>query len=114
MKCLFIREMMCFFYFFCHNLGEALKLQQWTTFIGFLSLSNAQVIIQYGMSECNVVFGCQLIDIDEIDVPIGYPLPSVQCLLIDEQDQIISNKDNPSEIGQIYIGGEESSFSIIP
>jgi hypothetical protein len=31
-------------------------------------------------------------------------------LLIDERGQVINNTDNPSEIGQIHIGGERYSF----
>jgi len=95
-----------FFIRFWHNLGEAMKPQEWIRFIGFLNSSNVQVSILYGVSECNVVLGYQLLDINDTAFPIGHPLPGVQRLLIDEEGQIISNTDNPSEIGQIHIGGQ--------
>jgi len=37
------------------------------------------------MSECNGILGCQLLDIKDTTIPIGYPLPDVQYLLIGEQ-----------------------------
>ena len=82
-----------------------MKPQQLATLIGFLRLFNVQIYTQYGMSECNGVLGCRLLDINDTAIPIGYPLLNVQCLLIDEQEQIISNTGNPSRIGRIHIGG---------
>jgi hypothetical protein len=71
---------------------------------------NVQVSVLYGMSECNGVVGCQLVNTDDNFVPMGYPLQGVQCLLINEQDQIICKTDNLSEIGQLYIGGNDDLF----
>jgi len=61
------------------------------------------------MSECNSVLGCELLDIDDVVLPLGYPLPGIQCLLIDEEGQIISNMNNTTKIGQIHIGGQNFS-----
>ncbi len=82
-----------------------MKPQEWTKFIDLLSSSNARVFVQYGMSECNGVLGCHLSDIHDTVVPMGHPLPGIRCLLINEQNQVISHSDNPSDIGQIHIGG---------
>jgi hypothetical protein len=57
------------------------------------------------MSECNGVLGCQLLDINDVVISIGHPLPRVRCLLINQQDKAISPTNNLGEIGQIYIGG---------
>jgi hypothetical protein len=83
-----------------------MKQQQLMRLIHFCSLFNTRVCVQYGMSECNSVLGCELIDIDDVVLPLGYPLPGIQCLLIDEQGQIISNMNNTNKIGQIHIGGQ--------
>lgn len=83
-----------------------MKAQQLTTLINFSSLFNTQVCTQYGMSECNSVLGCELRDIDDMVLPIGYPLPGIQCLLIDDQGQILSRMNNINEVGQIHIGGK--------
>ncbi|CAF1354197.1 unnamed protein product [Adineta steineri] len=85
--------------------GETVKAQEWIRFIYFLSSSNVRVIPEYGMSECNGVLGCQLLDITDTAAYIGSPLPGVQCLLINEHGQTINNTDNSGEIGQVYIGG---------
>ncbi len=87
------------------HLGEAMKPQQWARFIDLLSSSNVRVSVLYGMSECNGILGCHLLDVNNIVVPMGHPLPGVHCLLIDEQGQIVSHRDNISEIGQIHVGG---------
>lgn len=68
---------------FCYNLGKTVKPQQWAQFINFLTSSNTRILTLYGMSECNTAFGCQLVDITDAAVPIGYPLPTIQYLLID-------------------------------
>jgi hypothetical protein len=81
--------------------------RQWTRLIEFLHSSNVRVFAQYGMSECSGALKCQLQGIDDTAVPIDYPLLEVQCLLINEQDQIIRNKNNSSEIGQIHISGKQ-------
>ncbi|CAF4107974.1 unnamed protein product, partial [Adineta steineri] len=57
------------------------------------------------MSESNLVFGCQLLNIKDTDIPIGYPFPTTRCLLIDDDDKIINTTDNSNKIGQIHIGG---------
>ena len=101
---------MCVPYSFLYILGEAVKPQQWTTFIGFLSSFNVRVFILYGTSECHGVLGCQLLDMVDTDMPMGHSLPGVQCLLIDEQGRTIINAGNSSEIGEIHIGGQEYSF----
>ncbi len=88
-----------------------MKPQQWTRFTGLLSSSNVRVSVLYGMSECNGVLGCHLINIDDTVVPMGYALPGVRCLLINEQNQVISHSDNPNEVAQIYIGGQKHSFA---
>ena len=83
-----------------------MKPQQWIEFINFVTSSNTRILSSYGMSECNTVLGCQLVDITDTVVPIGYPLPGVHCLLIDQQGQKIGPTNNLGEIGQIHIGGE--------
>jgi acyl-coenzyme A synthetase/AMP-(fatty) acid ligase len=88
-----------------HNLGEALKPQEWSRFMNFLSSFHVRAISMYGMSECLVVIGCQLHGNDYTNVPIGNSLPGVRCLLINEQGRIINNNDKAHEIGQIHIGG---------
>ena len=97
--------MTCIFYCFWYNLGEAVKPQQWTRFVEFLNSANTRIFSLFGSSESNGVLACQLVDINDTMIPIGYPLPGVRCLLIDEQGLIINNRDNPSDIGQIHIGG---------
>lgn len=59
----------------------------------------------YGLTECNAAIGCQLKHIDDCFVPIGYPIPGCECLLIDEKGQIISNTNDSNEIGEIHLGG---------
>ncbi|CAF4054833.1 unnamed protein product [Adineta steineri] len=85
--------------------GEAMKPQQWTQFVNLLSSSNVQLYIIYGMSESNGVLGCQLLNIKDTNIPIGYPFPTIRCLLIDDDGKIINTADNSSKIGQIHIGG---------
>jgi len=98
------------FYLFWHNLGEAMQPQEWTRFMNFLNSFKVRVVSIYAMSECAIVVGCQLQNIDYTTIPIGKPLPDVRCLLINEQGQIIDNTNNLNEIGQIYIGGEKYSL----
>jgi hypothetical protein len=98
---------------FLFNLGEAMKPQQWTRFTNLLSSSNVRVSVLYGMSECNGVIGCHLLNIDDTVVPMGYPLPNVRCLLINEQNQVISHSNSQSEIGQLHIGGQKHSFKVL-
>ncbi|CAF4074768.1 unnamed protein product, partial [Adineta steineri] len=85
--------------------GEGMKPQQWTQFANLLSSYNVQICALYGTSESGVVLGCQLLNIKDTNIPIGYPLPTVQCLLVDDNGKIINTKDNSHEIGQIHIGG---------
>ncbi|CAF1473510.1 unnamed protein product, partial [Adineta steineri] len=85
--------------------GEALKPQQWTQFVNLLTSSNVQLCVIYGTSESCGALGCQLLNIKNTDIPIGYPLPNIRCLLIDDDGKIINTTHNLSEIGQIYIGG---------
>ena len=73
-------------------------------------MSKVRITVGYGTSECHGALGCQLLDINNTDVPMGHPFPGVQCLLINEQGQTIINADNSSEIGQIHIGGQGYSF----
>jgi acyl-coenzyme A synthetase/AMP-(fatty) acid ligase len=87
-----------------------MKPQQLATLISVLRLFKVQICTQYGMTECNTALGCQLLGTDDTTVPIGYSLPGYRCLLIDEEGQTISNTSNSNEIGQIHIGGQESSF----
>lgn len=83
-----------------------MKVQQLITLNRFLNSFNTRLCIQYGMSECNTVLGCELRNInDDMILPIGYPLPSIQCLLIDEQGKILDWINNINEVGQIHIGG---------
>jgi acyl-coenzyme A synthetase/AMP-(fatty) acid ligase len=96
-----------FFDFFKFNLGEAVKPRQWLRFTDLLSSSNVRVSVLYGMSECHGVLGCHLVDINNAVVPIGYPFPNVDCLLINEQNQVINHSDNSNEIGQIHISGKK-------
>jgi acyl-coenzyme A synthetase/AMP-(fatty) acid ligase len=102
---LFIYSQNCVFDSFGLNLGEAVKPHEWVQFTNFLSSFNACMSVLYGMSECSGVIGCSLLNIDDAAVPIGYPLPGVYHLLIDEQGQVINHTDNSSAIGQIHIGG---------
>ncbi|CAF4360152.1 unnamed protein product [Rotaria sp. Silwood2] len=97
-------------YYFCYllilvYLGEPIKPQSWARFISFLSSSNTRVAVQYGTTESNGALACHLFDITDPILSMGYPLPSIKCLLIDEQGQQISNSGKPNEIGQIHIGG---------
>ncbi|CAF1334934.1 unnamed protein product, partial [Adineta steineri] len=85
--------------------GEAMKPQQWTQFVNLLSSSNVQLCVLYGNSESIVALGCQLVNIKDTNIPIGYPLPNIQCLLIDDDGKIINTTDNSNKIGQIHIGG---------
>ncbi|CAF1335283.1 unnamed protein product, partial [Rotaria sordida] len=85
--------------------GDAMKHQEWTHFLKFLTPFNPRTICLFGLSECHVPIGCQIQDIDGIDIPIGYPLPGNQCLLIGEQGDVISNTNNHSDIGEIHIAG---------
>ncbi|CAF0897899.1 unnamed protein product, partial [Adineta steineri] len=85
--------------------GEAMKPQQWTQFVNLLSSSHIQLCVQYGTSECNGVLGCQLLNIKDTNISIGYPFPAIQCLLVDNDGTIIASTDNSNKIGQIHIGG---------
>ncbi|CAF1215394.1 unnamed protein product, partial [Adineta steineri] len=85
--------------------GEALKPQQWTQFVNLLSSSNVQLSVLYGMSECIGALGCQLLNIKETTIPIGYPISTIQCLLIDDGGKIIPTTNNSNKIGQIHIRG---------
>ncbi|CAF1168864.1 unnamed protein product [Adineta steineri] len=85
--------------------GEAMKPHEWIQFINLLSSSNIQLYFIYGMSESNGVFGCQLLNIKDTNIPIGYPFPATRCLLIDDDGKIINTTDNSNKIGQIHIGG---------
>lgn len=83
-----------------------MKIHQLAFLVSLLSTFNqAKVCLLYGMSECNGVIGCRLVDIHDPAVPIGYPFQSIRCLLIDDQGQIIDKISNPNKIGQIHIGG---------
>ncbi len=83
-----------------------MKPQQWTRFTDLLSSSNVRVSVLYGMSECNGVLGCHLLNINDTVVPMGYPLPDIQCLLINEQGQVVNHSDSSNEIGQIHVKGQ--------
>ncbi len=96
-----------FFRFFKFNVGEAMKPQQLIKFTDLLSSFKVRVSVLYGMSECNGVLGCHLLDMNDAVVPIGYPFPNVDCLLINEQNQVINHSDNSNEIGQIHISGKK-------
>ncbi|CAF0982682.1 unnamed protein product [Adineta steineri] len=85
--------------------GEAMKPHQWIQFVNLLSSSSVQLCVLYGTSESSVVLGCQLLNIKDSNIPIGYPFPTIQCLLIDDDGKIINTTDNSSKIGQIHIGG---------
>jgi acyl-coenzyme A synthetase/AMP-(fatty) acid ligase len=102
---LFTYSRNCVFDSFGLNLGEAVKPHELVQFIHFLSSSNACMTVQYGMSECSGVIGCSLLNIDDAAIPIGYPLPGVHCVLVDEQGQVINQTDNSNATGQIHIGG---------
>ena len=51
-----------------------------------------------------------LLDIYDTAVPMGHPLPNVDCLLINERDQVIHHSNSSNEIGQIHISGKKHSF----
>jgi hypothetical protein len=84
-----------------------MKPQQWIRFTGLLKSSKVRLSVLYGMSECNGVLGCHLLDINDPIVPMGYPLPNVDCFLINERDEVINYSDNSNEIGQIHISGKK-------
>ena len=85
-----------------------MKPKQLAKLIDILRLFNIQICTQYGMTECNTALGYQLLNTDEDDgLSMGYPLPGYRYLLINEQEQIIYNRNNPSEIGQIHLTGQE-------
>jgi acyl-coenzyme A synthetase/AMP-(fatty) acid ligase len=94
-------------YIFLFHLGEAVKPRQWLRFSDLLSSSKVRVSVLYGMSECHGVLGCHLLDINDAVVPMGYPFPNVDCLLINEHNQVINHSDNSNEIGQIHISGKK-------
>ncbi|CAF1166800.1 unnamed protein product [Adineta steineri] len=85
--------------------GEAMKPQQLVKLVGVLQSFDIKVCTQYGMTECNTVLGCRLLNFDDGFVPMGHPLPGYRCLLIDKQGQIIHSTNRSSEIGQLHIGG---------
>ncbi|CAF1029834.1 unnamed protein product [Adineta steineri] len=87
------------------TIGEAMKPQQWTQFVNLLGSSNVQICVLYGTSESGMVLGCHLLNIKDPNIPIGYPFPTIQCLLIDDDGKIINPKDNSNKIGQIHIEG---------
>ena len=74
---------------------------------------NVQICTQFGMTECFAAVGCALENIDDSNVPMGFPLLGYRCLLIDEHGQLIGSANNPSEIGQLHIGGQESLFRFL-
>ncbi len=84
-----------------------MKPQQLIRFTDLLSSFKVHVSVLYGMSECTGVLGCHLLDINDAVVPMGYPLPDVDCLLINEQNEVINYSDNSNEIGQIHISGKK-------
>ena len=83
-----------------------MKPKEWTKFTNLLSSFNVRFFALYGMSECNGVLGCYLLDIDNRTVPMGNPLPGVRCLLIDEQGQAVNHFDSSNKTGEIHIGGK--------
>jgi hypothetical protein len=96
------------FYFldlFWLNLGDTMKGEQFIKLINALNCSNVRFFYLYGMSECFVVFGRQLLSINDTVMPVGYPLAGIRYLLIDEQGQVINHSDSSSEIGQIHLAG---------
>lgn len=87
------------------TLGEPMKPHQWARFVAFLCSPETRIYLIYGMSECFGVVGCYLTDMNYKSIPIGYPLPGVRCLLIDEEGQVINSMDGSKTIGEIHIGG---------
>ncbi|CAF3340159.1 unnamed protein product [Rotaria sp. Silwood2] len=86
--------------------SDTLKPQELIKLFSFLSSFNTRFFILYGMSECHGVIAGHLLGINDMDVPIGYPLPGVQCLLVNESGQVVNYTGNSSGIGEIYIGGQ--------
>ena len=84
--------------------------QQWARITKILNLFDIRVSILYGSSECQIVIGCHLFDLNHSIMLMGRPLPDVHCLLIHEQGHMLNQKDNTNEIGEIYIGGEKQPF----
>ena len=82
-----------------------MKPQQWAQFMNILTSSNTGVAIMYGTSECQLISGCHSCDFNNIIVPIGYPLPNVHCILVNENEQVINPTKDINEIGQIYAAG---------
>ena len=83
-----------------------MKPKQWTKFTDLLSSLNVRVFVQYGMSECNGVLGCYLLDINDRIIPMGNPLPGVRCLLVNEEGQVLNHLDNSRNVGEIHIAGK--------
>lgn len=88
-----------------YNLGEAVKPQQWARFMAFVTESETEVFVQYGLSECNAALLCLLTSMNGTSLPMGYPFPGVQCLLVNEQGAVIDSADDGSIVGEIHIGG---------
>jgi acyl-coenzyme A synthetase/AMP-(fatty) acid ligase len=93
-------------FFISFILGEAMKPKEWTKFTNSLSSFNVRFFVLYGMSECNGVLGCYLLDISDKMVPMGHPLPGVRCMLISEQGQVVNHLNSSSDVGEIHIGGK--------
>ena len=82
-----------------------MKLQQRVQFMDILTASNTGVAMTYGTSECQLISGCHSSDFNNIIVPIGYPLPNVHLVLVNENEQVINPTKDINEIGQIYVAG---------
>lgn len=97
--------------YFLFNLGDAMKPEHWIKFITLLSSFNVRLFVQYGMSECPGALGYHLLNVNDTVVPMGYPLLDVQCLLVNEQGQVINHSENSNEIGQMHIRGKHPLFA---
>lgn len=73
--------------------------------MSILRFSNTTAVTVYGATECQWVCSYHLLEVSNTVVPIGRPLSSISFLLVAENGQLLNDKNNRSEIGQIHIGG---------
>jgi len=62
----------------------------------------------FGASECHIMLSKRVVNLSHADypssiIPIGRPLPGITCLLLDDNQRLITNYD---QIGELYIGGK--------
>ena len=82
--------------------GESIVMghfSEWLNGVG----SHVTVVNMYGPTECtDITCAYRLSHPDETSVPIGYAIPGVECLVLDEQLNILP----VGMSGELYIGGQ--------